>query len=48
MSQDLTKADLIWSETGGGRGIRTLGRFPHNSFQDYPIQPLWHPSAIGK
>ena len=33
--------DLI---SGGGGGIRTHGKLPYNSFQDYPIQPLWHPS----
>jgi hypothetical protein len=30
---------------GGGGGIRTLGGFPLNGFQDRPVRPLRHPAA---
>ena len=31
--------------SGGGAGIRTLGAFTHNGFQDRRIRPLCHPSV---
>ena len=33
------------NKNGGGRGIRTLGEFPHGGFQDRCLKPLDHSSA---
>ena len=39
-------APLRFASFGGETGIRTLGELPHNSFQDYRLQPLGHLSVM--
>jgi hypothetical protein len=35
-------------KNGGGAGIRTLGAFTLNGFQDRRFRPLSHPSKLGR
>lgn len=52
MHQDLPasqkKPRIAGFEYGGGAGIRTLGAFTLNGFQDRRFRPLSHPSKLGR